>query len=78
MKQYKIAVFDLDGTILDTAEGLLAAVKYTIDKMGLTMLSDEQLLTFIGPPIQDSFEYLQCCTSLWRLRNLESAFLPRI
>lgn len=55
MKQYKIAVFDLDGTILDTAEGLLAAVKYTIDKMGLTMLSDEQLLTFIGPPIQDSF-----------------------
>ncbi len=52
MKQYKIAVFDLDGTILDTAEGLLAAVKYTIDKMGLTMLSDEQLLTFIGPPIQ--------------------------
>lgn len=53
--KYRIAVFDLDGTILDTAEGLLAAVKYTIEEMGLTMLSDEQLHTFIGPPIQDSF-----------------------
>lgn len=55
MKKYRIAVFDLDGTLLDTAEGLLVAVKYTIDKMGLAMLPDEQLRTFIGPPIQDSF-----------------------
>ncbi len=53
--QFKVAVFDLDGTLLDTSEGVLAAVKYTIDKMGFTLLSDKQLESFIGPPIQNSF-----------------------
>lgn len=55
MNRYDLAVFDLDGTILDTTEGVLSAVKYTIMKMGFPMLSDETLSTFIGPPIQDSF-----------------------
>ena len=32
--KYEIAVFDVDGTLLDTTEGVLASVKYTIDKMG--------------------------------------------
>lgn len=53
--QFKVAVFDLDGTLLDTSEGVLASVKYTIDKFGFEMLSDEKLNTFIGPPIQNSF-----------------------
>lgn len=54
-KKYEIAVFDVDGTLLDTTEGVIAAVKYTIDEMGFVPLGDEQLRTFIGPPIQDSF-----------------------
>ncbi len=54
-RRYDVAVFDLDGTILDTTEGVLAAVKYTIEKMGYRMLSEERLESFIGPPIQDSF-----------------------
>ncbi len=53
--QFKVAVFDLDGTLLDTAEGVLSAVKYTIDKMGFEPLDEEKLNTFIGPPIQKSF-----------------------
>lgn len=55
MKKYEIAVFDVDGTLLDTTEGVLAAVRYTIEKMGFKPLSAAQLLSFIGPPIQDSF-----------------------
>ena len=53
--QFKAAVFDLDGTLLDTSEGVLASVKYTIDYFGLEPLSEEKLSTFIGPPIQNSF-----------------------
>ena len=55
MGKYEIAVFDVDGTLLDTTEGVLASVKYTIDKMGFEPLSEDVLKTFIGPPIQDSF-----------------------
>ncbi len=55
MKNYKAAIFDVDGTLLDTTEGVLAAVQYTIQKTGLKELDRQKLLTFIGPPIQDSF-----------------------
>lgn len=54
--QFKCAVFDVDGTLLDTSEGILASVRYTIEKMGLEPLSEEKIKTFIGPPIQNSFK----------------------
>ena len=54
-RRYDVAVFDLDGTLLDTTRGVLDAVKYTIEKMGYHELSKERLASFIGPPIQDSF-----------------------
>ncbi len=53
--KYKIAVFDVDGTLLDTTEGVIASVKRTIQDKGLAPLREDQLLTFIGPPIHDSF-----------------------
>lgn len=54
MKAYDIAIFDLDGTLLDTSEGVLSSVKYVIKEMGLTMPSEETLRTFIGPPVSES------------------------
>ena len=56
MGKYEIAVFDVDGTLLDTTEGVLASVKYTIDKMGFEPLSEDVLKTFIGPPIHFGFD----------------------
>ncbi len=56
MGKYKIAIFDLDGTLLNTAEGILAATKHTIETFHHRIPSEEVLRTFIGPPIQDSFE----------------------
>lgn len=53
--QYKAAAFDLDGTLLDTSVGVLASVRYTIEKFGFEPLTETQLKTFIGPPIQNSF-----------------------
>ncbi len=55
MSRYDLAIFDLDGTLLDTTRGLLAAQKYTIRQMGFPMLDDELLKGFIGPPVQDAF-----------------------
>lgn len=54
--RYKLAVFDLDGTVLDTTKGILSALQYTIVACGLDPLPYEELLAFIGPPIERSFE----------------------
>ncbi|MDY3791491.1 MAG: HAD hydrolase-like protein [Oscillospiraceae bacterium] len=55
MPRFDLAVFDVDGTLLDTTEGVLSSVKYTIDRFGFEPLSREKLKKFIGPPIQNSF-----------------------
>lgn len=55
MKSYEIAVFDVDGTLLDTSRGVLASVEFTIKKADLSPLPVEIMRTFIGPPIQNSF-----------------------
>ena len=56
MGKYKAVLFDLDGTILDTSEGILLSIKETAEIMGLKELEPEVLRTFIGPPVEWSFE----------------------
>lgn len=55
MGKYDVIIFDVDGTLLDTTEGILAAVKYTVDNCGFTEPSETVIKTFIGPPIKESF-----------------------
>lgn len=50
----KNVIFDLDGTLLDTREGIIESVKYTIKEFSFKELSYDTLLEFIGPPIQNS------------------------
>ncbi len=56
LKEYKYVIFDLDGTLVDTSEGILQAVEYTINKLELKQLDNDILRSFIGPPIEKSFE----------------------
>ena len=51
-------IFDLDGTLLDTAEGILESVAYTVKELGYKELTLEQKLSFIGPPVQASLKRL--------------------
>lgn len=53
---YKSVIFDLDGTLLDTTSGVVYAVKYTIDELGLPMPGKDIIASFVGPPMQNSFE----------------------
>lgn len=50
----KAILFDLDGTLLDTSEGIMDSVKYTIHELKLPKLSKNTILKFVGPPIQNS------------------------
>jgi len=48
-------LFDLDGTLLDTTEGVLESAAYAARQMGYADLPQETMLKFVGPPIQNSF-----------------------
>lgn len=50
----KAVLFDLDGTLLDTSEGIKHSVRYTLSEMGYGALPEETILKFVGPPIQNS------------------------
>ena len=52
---FEAVLFDLDGTLLDTEEGILKSVEYVVQEKGGTPLGQDLLRTFIGPPIQQSF-----------------------
>lgn len=54
MNDIKHIIFDVDGTMLDTSEGMISSVKYMIDKMGYEMPDEDTLESFVGPRIQDS------------------------
>ncbi len=51
----KNVLFDLDGTLLDTREGILESIKHAAKELGYRELSLEEQLSFVGPPIQKSF-----------------------
>ena len=49
----RTVLFDLDGTLTDSREGIVNSVKYAIEKLGGTMPDQQTLLKFIGPPLQE-------------------------
>ncbi len=56
MKSYDIILFDLDGTITDSAPGITNSVVYALKKYGIQETDYEKLCKFIGPPLADSFQ----------------------
>lgn len=54
MKKYDIALFDLDGTLSESGEGILFCVRKIFEETGRTVPEQKILDTFIGPPMYDS------------------------
>ena len=47
---YKYLMFDLDGTLVESGEGIVASAKHALNKMGWDMLAEKDFMKFIGPP----------------------------
>ena len=56
MKTYKTIIFDLDGTLADTSEGIYNCIRYAQEKMSLPPITSEQMRSHIGPPMHESYE----------------------
>ncbi len=56
--QWTCILFDLDGTILDSAPGITATLAWTFERLGRPIPTPVELLAYVGPPILDSFRDL--------------------
>ena len=54
-KNIKYVLFDLDGTLSDSAPGIVKSVAYALDKLGVPYDGTESLRRFVGPPLREEF-----------------------
>ncbi len=74
--KYEAVVFDLDGTLTDSAPGIMRCLDYSFEKMGIPAPEEKLLRRFLGPPLVKSFmEYCGmtekdaiCATQAYRER----------
>ena len=52
---YDAIIFDLDGTITESAPGIMKSVSYALDKLGKIVPGEDVLRKFVGPPLHKSF-----------------------
>ncbi len=52
---YKAILFDLDGTLTESGEGITKSVQYALEKLGKPTPSLEELRVFVGPPLMEQF-----------------------
>lgn len=62
MSKIKAAVFDVDGTLLNTKEGILSSIRATLEEMGYDDIPEDKIYMFVGPPIQRSMMEVYGCT----------------
>ena len=51
----KTILFDLDGTLTDSGEGIINCAILALEHFGLPVPSREEMRVFVGPPLHESF-----------------------
>ena len=52
---YKAILFDLDGTLTESGEGITKCVQYALEKLGVEAPDLKDLEVFVGPPLLEQF-----------------------
>lgn len=51
----KTILFDLDGTITDSGEGIINSALFALEHFGLPLPDREAMRVFVGPPLHETF-----------------------
>ena len=91
LQPYDVVIFDLDGTLTDSKEGIVRSIQYALEKMGRPLPGDDVMQRFLSPPLAESFarycgmneEEAARATQLYRERYIpigwkENRVYPRI
>ncbi|WP_130837046.1 HAD hydrolase-like protein [Lachnoclostridium sp. Marseille-P6806] len=62
MNRFDCCLFDLDGTLTESAPGIVRSVEYALWKLGAAIPGEAELRDFVGPPLSASFARY-CCLS---------------
>ena len=60
----KALFFDFDGTIVDSSKSIFASIQYAMQQLNQLPLDEKMLVTFVGPPLLDSFLRIGLTTNL--------------
>lgn len=52
---YSVALFDIDGTLCDPGDGITAAVRHALARLGIVEDDPAALRRFVGPPLEHAF-----------------------
>lgn len=55
MRPYSVVLFDVDGTLVDSADAVASTISYALSVMGLPGKSVDELRKYVGPPLWDTF-----------------------
>jgi len=76
-QKVKLAIFDMDGTILDTLEDLQDSLNYCLGKMGYPLRSYEEVRSFVGNGIRKLIERaVPSGTSVEEIDKIHRMFMP--
>ena len=53
--EIKYIIFDLDGTLIDSSTGVIAATNFALESLGQKPRSDAEIKRFIGHPLDEMF-----------------------
>ena len=53
--RWDTVLFDMDGTLTDSQEGIVKSVIYALERLGRELPPRDTLTAFIGPPLHESF-----------------------
>lgn len=56
--KYDVVLFDLDGTLTESAPGIINCARYAAKEMGYPVADERVYEQFIGPPLHHSFTHL--------------------
>ena len=54
MMKYKYILFDLDGTVSESAAGIRRSLEYAIETIGCPMPNLDDYTLYVGPPLIDT------------------------
>ncbi len=52
---YAVVLFDLDGTLTDSAPGIVNSLNFAFDDLGIARPDDATMRSHLGPPLLDTF-----------------------